>query len=243
MNSHRKTQDYIDKYWNGEVSEEDFQAQLKSDVRFVQEYELYKKELQVIRAGAKNQLRKRAAFVLNRLEEKQPRIVQLKRVMAIAACFVLLVTGYLIFQNFGHLKSNDELFATHFELPAPANERNGTNQSEVWEKAMNAYIHQNFEKTINLLLPVIEQPDFHFKERGKLYLGISYLMTNKAQNAVNSFEKINQESSYFPDAQWFIALSFLKMENTTAAKEALQKIANQLIHFKHKEALKVLKQL
>ncbi|MFK7774512.1 MAG: tol-pal system YbgF family protein [Saprospiraceae bacterium] len=239
----KELQEYIDKYKSGEISETDFKQRLESDDELKLEFELHQKDLRAIRAGAKVQLRKKATLALEKHEKESINIFSLKRIIQIAAMFIFLVAAFFLIQNLGQPASGADLFSNHFELPAPVGERNDTPQSDTWNRAMTAYANQNFEKTIELLSPLVNDQNFQFSDRGKLFLGVSLLMKNEYQKAINTFDAIPSESSYFKNAEWFKALSFLKMENTSEAKNAFQKIGNQPRHFKQEKAKTILENL
>lgn len=240
MDDNKIIQDYIDKYHAGEIPEADFQQRLESDTDLQQAFVQYQQDLKVIRAGAKEQLKKKAASALDKQEQKKVKIFPLKRLLQIAAALVFLVVSVFLIKNINHTSSTTDLFAAHFELPDPAGERNANPQTEIWNKAMAAYSKQDFKKTIELLSPLVKQNDFPFADRGNLYVGLSQLMQNENQKALESFDAINVESSFVQDAEWFRALAFLKMENLEEAKKAFQKIVDQPRHFKHKEAVEIL---
>ena len=242
MNPLKDRQEYIDRYRSGEISETDFKQRLESDSELKQEFDLHQKDLQVIRSTAKQELKKKALAALENHEKKPTPIFSLKKAIQIAAIFAFAIAAFFLLQN-GQVQSGNELFASHFELPDPAGERNANTQTEIWNEAMTAYSNQDFKKTIELLSPLVNQPNFPFTDRGNLYLGLSQLMQDKNQKAVNYFEAINAESSFIQDAEWFLALTFLKMENLIEAKRTLQKIADQPRHFKYKEAVETLEQI
>jgi hypothetical protein len=240
MSTLKDLQEYIDQYRSGEISESKFKQHLESDEALQQEFELSKRDLLTIKSAAKDQLRKKASLALENHENKSQKIFSLKRVMQIAAVITLLAIAFFLIQNLGQPQSSAELFATHFELPTSQGERSNSIQSEIWNNAMSTYENQDFEKTIKLLSTLVNEPDFQFPDRGNLYLGLSYLMANKDQKAINNFNAISMQSTYFQNAEWFRALSFLKMENTVNAKIAFQKIADQPKHFKQNEAKVIL---
>jgi hypothetical protein len=240
MSTLKDHQEYIDRFRSGEISETDFTHRLESNADLKQEFERHQKDLQVIRSAAKEQLRKKALIALEKHKKKSATIFLLKRVMQIAAVFAFLAAAIFLIQKMNQPKSGSDLFANHFVLPDAAGERNANAQSDIWNEAMINYSNQDFKKTIELLAPLVDQPAFPFGDRGKLYLGLSQLMQNENQKAVNYFEAIDTESSFVQDAEWFRALAFLKMENLAEAKKAFQKIVNQPRHYKHAEALEIL---
>ncbi|MGK0364759.1 MAG: hypothetical protein ACI85O_001817 [Saprospiraceae bacterium] len=243
MDENKIILDYIDKYHAGEVLEEDFQKRLKSDSNLQQAFVQYQQDLKVIRAGVKEQLKRKAVLTLEIHEQKKGKLFPFKRLLQIAAAIALLVVFIFLIKNINQTSSTTDLFAAHFELPDAAGERNSSAQSEAWNDAMVAYLNQDFEKTIDLLAPLVNQADFPFANRGHLYLGLSQLMQNENQKAVKHFEAINSESSFVQDAEWYLALAYLKIDDLEKTKKAFQKIVNQTRHFKQKEAKIILESL
>ncbi|MFT4664252.1 MAG: tetratricopeptide (TPR) repeat protein [Polaribacter sp.] len=243
MSNQKIIHDYIDEYRNDKISEADFQKRLQADSDLQQEYTRHKKDMDVINEGAREQLRKKAVLKLEQHEQKERKVFPLKRVLGIAAGFALILSAFFLLQQNNQSVSTADLFASHFELPLSPNKRNANAPSEIWAEAMTAYNNQDFKRTIDLLATTVDQPDFPFTERGKLYLGISYLMSDQGQNAIEQFAKIDKESSYVFNAEWYRALAFLKMDQIEDATSAFQKIADQTRHPKKKEALTILSKL
>lgn len=242
MSAIKRIQEYIDSYRKGEITESDFKHRLGLDVELQQEFERYQKDLLVIRSAAREQLKNKAALVLENHEKKSVKMFSMKRILQIAAVFIFVIMSVYLLQ-IGQSSSSADLFATHFELPVPASERNDTQQNQKWQAAMTVYSNQDYKTTITLLSPLVTQNNFTYPDRGKLYLGVSYLMVNKNQKAIDIFNTVSLESTYAQSAEWYRALSFLKIEDKVAAKTAFQKIANQRQHFKQKAALKILEHL
>ena len=202
MKTLKELQEYIDRYRLGEVSELDFRKRLSTDSALRQEFELHHKDIQVIRAGAKAHLKSKAIEALKKQEKRSQSIIPIHRSLRIAASLVFLIAAVFLFRHNNQSTSNTELFATYFELPSPAGERNGSPNGESWNESMNAYSNEEFEKTIELLSPLMSENDFNFPDRGNLYLGLSHLMLNENQKAIIYFESISLESSYHQEAEW-----------------------------------------
>ena len=243
MDEHKIILDYIDQYHAGEILEADFQKRLKTDHQLQEAFAQHQQDLHVIRAGAKEQLKKKAALALERQEQKKVKTFSLKRPLQFAAAIAFFVVSTFLIQNYNQSSPTPNLFATHFELPDPAGERNASTQSLAWNEAMTTYANQDFEKTIELLQPLIQQDTFLYPDRGRLFLAISQLMIDEDQKAIKLLTSISPESSYIQDAEWYQALAYLKIENLTAAKIAFQKIVVQARHFKQKEAKQILESL
>jgi hypothetical protein len=243
MSNQKDLQEYIDAYRAGEITETNFKNRLASDVALQQEYEQHKKDLLVIRDAAKAQLRKKAALALHKHEQKPAKVFSLKRVLSLAAAIAILIVAFFVAENMNQPSSASDLFAAHFELPSPMGERNASAQSEVWNEAMLAYTNRDFDKTITMLSPLLDKDDFLFPNRGKLYIGLCRLMKQENDQAFELFDDISSESSYVQDAEWYRALTLLKMNNLEEAKNAFQKIAQQKRHFKQQEAEKILENL
>lgn len=243
MSHNESINNLINSFHAGEIPEEDFQKLLETDPELQQEFELYQKDLTVIQASAKAQLKNKAAMDLEEFERQRPTIFPLKRVLLLAAAVVLLIVSFFLYQKYGQVKTAPELYAAYFELLPPANERSGSEPSDVWQAAMKTYANGDYNKTIELLAPALHNADFQHAESGKLYLGLSYMMVNENQKAIDVLNDISAESSYLQDAVWYKALAYLKMNQVVEAKAALQKIAEEPRHFKQAEALKLMEEI
>ncbi|MCB0707264.1 MAG: hypothetical protein KDC34_18230 [Saprospiraceae bacterium] len=114
-----------------------------------------------------------------------------------------------------------QAYAVHY--PLELTERSSDQDLRNLEEAFNSGA---YEKAIPLQEAyLIENPD---DNEGKLYLGISYLETGKAEDALAIFEALASGTSlYKEEGTWYKALTYLKMEQPEKAKSTLKEIPRE----------------
>ncbi len=243
MENNNDINDYLDRYHNGQVSEPEFQSRLQSDFELQEAYKLYKEDKALVRVIAKQEFNSIAAKALLEQPKKTESFFLSSYFLRVAAVFLLAICSYLAFQYSAQTRSPEQIFATHFQLPPPLEERSTDQNSKDWEKLMTAYQKKDFSKTIQIGEVLLNQQDFTHLEKGKLYVGISYLMIPDFAKAQETLGTVSPGSSFFQDAQWYSALAELKQNNLAAAKKAFEKIAQTKGHFKQKAAKAILLEL
>jgi tetratricopeptide (TPR) repeat protein len=79
----------------------------------------------------------------------------------------------------------------------------------------------------------------------RFYNGISYIETEKYDEAIKSFNLIleNKDNLYIEHAEWYLALCYLKKEDVDEARKQLLRIANEEDGFYKEDAQKILEKL
>ena len=94
--------------------------------------------------------------------------------------------------------------------------------------AMETYDNKEYTKSVSLLQKCLEkQPASTYQNKMELYLGLSYLESNKIEKAIAQFQSISsKETANQAVAEWYLALAYLKIENVEQAKTILSKLKN-----------------
>lgn len=94
--------------------------------------------------------------------------------------------------------------------------------------AMETYDNKEYTKTVSLLQKCLEkQPASTYQNKMELYLGLSYLESNKTEKAIAQFQNISsKETANQAVAEWYLALAYLKIEKVEKAKTVLSKLKN-----------------
>jgi tetratricopeptide (TPR) repeat protein len=164
-----------------------------------------------------------------------------------AAATVLLLVGI-----FGTLKmfinssqpNSEELFKQYYELYK--NDYN-TRSDEVLINnlylAFQAYENKDYEKAAELFTKVVQSDETIMM--AYFYKGISCIELGEYKTAIESFNKVlkNENNPYFVQAKWYCALTWLKINNISSAKQQLEWLSNndRFYGFKAKELLLKLK--
>ena len=137
--------------------------------------------------------------------------------LGIAAVFVLGV-GTLLWDN--SAPTSAELYDTYY-TPFTVDDTTRGAFATALEKVFEAYADGNYQQTI----PAFEEA---LKEKNntklQLFLGNSYLNTNQEEKAKHQFDHIGPKSMFYEDAQWYMAMTYLKLKVTDSSKFFLKKV-------------------
>ena len=161
--------------------------------------------------------------------------------MSIAAAVLFLAAAVLLLMEKNEPATPAEIFAMHYELPTTPNVRGGDDAPN-WQDALSSFEAKNYSSFIDQVMPLLDNPDFEFQNEGYLFLGLSQLELGKNAEALDAFAKVSRASSSGQDADWYTALTQIKMEDLDNAKEMLAKISNSSSS-KQKEAAEILEAL
>lgn len=206
----------FERYRNGKLSEaeqRDFEARLAYDSEFKAAFEEYEQ----IEVGIKNHFRSELKSKLQDLDQqmdaptKKSNLVKLVTWTSSMAAAVII--GFFTLQHYSE-PNNVQLaqqYWPHEEgLPVKMSTRGK------YDDAMNAYKLEQFEKAQKLLEPIDSDTAIYF-------LGVVSFELENYSKAEQEFKRIEENSSYFDDAQFRLSLVFLSQNNLITAKKILQK--------------------
>ncbi|MDH7446014.1 tetratricopeptide repeat protein [Aquimarina sp. 2201CG14-23] len=137
-----------------------------------------------------------------------------------ASIIIILGVGGLLWNNLDTKTTFSDLYASHY-VPYPAEDVTRGETENKLDTILKEYTNGNYEKVIRELQKITTLSKV---EQLRLYLGNSYLNTNKEQEAILQFERISDTSKYYEDASWYRALTYLKLGDSKTSKEILESI-------------------
>ncbi|MCB0544655.1 MAG: hypothetical protein KDC61_14265 [Saprospiraceae bacterium] len=159
-----------------------------------------------------------------------------------AAIFVLFVVALPLWLADGsthpEAESTDEMFAANFSIPPAPEARD--DDATPWR---TAYGKGDYPGAIQNLEVLLADPAFKGRSEANHYLGVSYLAIGKPAKALNALTKVSPDSYDWESAQWYSALSLIKLGRTEDATSLLSEIAGQASHPQQKQAKKMLETL
>ncbi len=229
----------IQKYLQGTLSETEeqlFQEYLEKDPSFADHIPFYE-ELHYAFAKADYDQTKTQLQSFYK-EEKQ----SLWRKWSIAATvLVLMSVGSLWF--FNTINSNETLYAHYFEPYKNVVQPivRGEVEKNTKVLAFMAYDDGDYDTAIVYINQLLEdQPEAIFA----LYKANAQLQTDQTEAAIVTLEShIKKTDTIYAQAQWYLALSYLKLDNKEATKGHLNTLLQTHSNFKNKEAIALLKSL
>lgn len=162
-----------------------------------------------------------------------------------AAIILVLILIFSFFRNTTRF-SSDNIYEIYFSAQNIKIYRseNQSNQSIdiIWKSAALAYGNQNYEKAALLFETIINDSSRLYRSDAWLFLGITRMEQNRFPEAIAAFEHVSPGSTVTEDAQWYMALSYLKMNQLSKAKALFTAIAQAKISVNRSEdAAKILK--
>ena len=241
------------------------------DAAFKQEVALYTQAVQsVYRLGddkiktmlvkEQHKLEKKAVATVAEAPQYKPlKVVFLRQKMALAASFLLLVSvglWFLMGENPTKINGNEQVFNDIFAPHPDLTYRNERSVRTVdidqkvneklsnLQKAFVCYDGKEYGKALQFfdLLDVVQQfPN----DSLNLYKAVCYLALNKPDQALISLKTVenNPNSALREASQWYLALTYLKINDVPKAKEILIAIQHREENGYAKKARKLLGEL
>lgn len=256
---HIQMQEYLDKIMSGEESTA-FEKELISDTELQLEFELLKDIEQELGNSELDDFKKKLSGVMEQpiqattVEKKSGRVISLsRRVLSLAASFLLI--GLTTWWFFSQPTSPQQMYANNFSVPpdvltveiTDGLSETGFGSSldalKILQEAMNNYNSGNYEVAIQQFRDFRSAaPEDVLVNHARFYEAVSLLKTEKSTEAQSQLEILNVPT--FPlqqDAQWYLALTYLKQGNVEAAKPILQILSS--VQKYQKEAASILNKL
>ncbi|NBP69962.1 MAG: hypothetical protein EBR30_19370 [Cytophagia bacterium] len=236
--------DIVDRYLEGSLSEQErtaFEEKLLHDETLRQQVD----EMKLMRAGIIRASRRAALENLKTLESTLPPVE--KKGLTLWAniwlqAAAVLVIGLITYALWPTSVDEKEFLSTDFEVYPnvimPTVRGEIPNDSTLKALAFRAYDQKQFEEA-EQLFNRIDNKDVNIL----FYLGNCYIATKQPDKALPLFKNVLNDYNVFDEqAEWYIAVSYLKLEDREKAKETLNKIAASESSYKAK-ALLILEKL
>lgn len=199
-------------------------------------------------------LMEHASSLIGREEMKRQLIEQARRIPPVPtpawgrpAILLAAVAGVLMLVLLAGMwdrifpSTPDELYIRFFELEPPGSLRNDGNTA--WNEAMAAYSSQDIQEARRLLTELTKDSSQVFRQRAYLYLGICEMFLENDDSALSYFQQIPEVHLFFPKAQWYQALVYLRLQDLPSARKFLKRISEEQGHPKRKEAVALLEEI
>ena len=244
----------IDRYLDGELSGEElrwFERELESNHDLAEEVNLHREVHQAIREKDVLDLREQLDTIHVALEPEHERVLARKvlqskytRIVA-ATVAVLIAAGFLVNNLLNGPADSDKLFTKYYERPdlSVTVRSDNTVVDKAFHEAISMFNDERYAEALPLFEKVILLDERNMKAH--MGAGISQMETDKPGKAENSFMTVinHNDNLYVDQAEWYLGLCYLKVNNEAMAKVQFDKIASGDYDFKKEEAGKILKKL
>lgn len=221
----------VEAYVNRRLREDErvqFEADLTSDQGLKNIFDEYSLAMAVVDRQVENDLRLK--FQTWRTNSKRGKSRMLVISMSIAASLLLLITFYFLILS-PPVTESKQLALDVYTLPKSSGSTMGESDQHL-SMGRQAYDNNNFQQaiaewsTVTTLTPEVTY-----------YLAHSYFNIKKYDEAALLFQRLASSSSVynFP-SDWFLALSYLALDNHERGMRQLEKIVNDKDHPYRQEA-------
>jgi tetratricopeptide (TPR) repeat protein len=178
------------------------------------------------------------------LRKKSRKTRRIGFILALAAGILLLIGIPLTFFTKHNIKNSAQLYEIYYSpYPYLLHERSLTNaQTALNAKAMYLYNNHDYLGASIILNEQIH--DSLTNPLQRLYLGICYMELKQYDEAIKTFEGVISLHQYltFDQANWYMALTYLKMNRRLKATEYLQRVKSDSCLFS-KQAIEILNKI
>ncbi len=232
----------IEDYLRGNLSEDDkrlFEDRLKTDPDFAEEFELTKRlENAIVNDEIDNFREKLKSIHKDLYPEPENEISDTKKLFNTALKYwkiaaiifiVLIPLTVIMYIMINDSRSNSEIFYKNYKrYPAFCKNRSTIEyvNDSIFHECMNFYQGGDFTGAVGCLKDIVENDEKNIC--ASFFLGISYIEITNYNRAINSFEYVvkSKDTLYSQQAEWYLALCFIKIGKTNDARSVLQKIIN-----------------
>jgi tetratricopeptide (TPR) repeat protein len=237
--------EHIEKYINNELIESEvkfFESKIMKNPELARTVRLHKEIDDFLYDKKTSELREQLKSIHKKNVKKQNLVFTIpgKKKFYIAAAVLLLMASIgIIILLISKPMTNKEIYIEYAQA-YDISMISRSNLTDILSKAMNKYQTKEYEQALIFFDQVIEK-DPETISWINICIGISCTETNRHERAVSNFNKIinTNASLYIEQAQWFLALSYLKADKTLKAEKIFNKISADETHHYYKQALAI----
>lgn len=211
----------FDDYVNKRLSKEDreaFEHRIENEAALAESFEEYQLIVGGIEFSAAHALKQKLVEHEKGYRRKKTDPYLFYKVAA--GLILLSVISYLIIQ-YSFDKSYPELYAEYYNpypnVIDPLNRADNNNDLSIYQ----LYESQQYAELIERIGNETQTDSEIF------YLGQSYLALNKTDLAIERFKSVTEESNFYEVSQWYLALAYLKSQDTVQLNSTLKIIVSE----------------
>lgn len=228
----------IEKFFAGNLTGEEsaaFEARREAEPEFDREVMLYAQARENIDILGDMNLK---AHFKQRYEATEARVIApvwIRFRYAIAAAVLLLIGSVILLNILPDSKmAPEELYAMHFVPEEVSFTRSGSDPGEGVEQMIDLFNSQQYAQASILADSLLLNSSLQQSSFLLLYQGISRMVQEEFLSARESLGEIPDTSPYYWQAQWYMALTFLKTGETENAREILALLTEKSKEFGRK---------
>lgn len=225
----------FERFQNGDLSDSErmeFEARLSYDAGFNQAFQEYKSVEEGIKTHYRNELKLKLQEVDKKMDVAPQKSSTLRLVMWSSSVAAAIAIGVFIFQHYS-ISDNKQLVAEYWPYEEGLPVKMSTKGK--YDDAMNAFKLEEFDKAETLLKTIDSDTSTYF-------LGVIAYNKQNTKRASVYFSKVDEQSIYYHEAQFRLALIALINNDTANARKILEAQIEQKTHFQ-KQAEEILEKI
>jgi tetratricopeptide (TPR) repeat protein len=237
----------LENYYEGRMShseKEAFDKLIVSDADVAADLQNYVLSRTAIASSSNDRLKKHLIESGKDLQLSDQKKTPFARYLTIAASIAILVgLGWIMFHYLHPHKSTAEIYLSYFQRP-DINEftiRGEDNDSSqvFWDRGLNYYANHKIDKAATEFNKMIRMNKSTSASKAYFMLALCYMEMNNTQKAIQTFERVSDQSNFVYMKQYYSALCLIKMDKKKEASDLLLKIAKDQNHPYRKNAIRI----
>lgn len=217
-------EELISLYFEGKLTEAEkktFQHLLETDIEFAEDVRYQENVKKAIKLNKRKQLK----ATLQSFETEKKTTTHFAKWAAAASVAMILVSSYWYLTQ---LPDSNALYSSYYQtypnVIAPT--IRSETKNDLQSQAFYAYDNGNYKKSAVIFSEIYATEK---EEYAIFYAALSLMESNKHKEAIKLFDSINthKESRFSYYVQWYKALCYLKLNNTTAATKILKQLSSE----------------
>ena len=184
--------------------------------------------------------------VVTNINDNQTEMPKRSKVFFIAVVVVILIVLGVTFFFFNIKNTESDLFAEYFEPFSDVIVNRNEEESDLLTIGMAAYNYEDYTIAAIRLEQFLNRDDVSEdnQKNAPIYIGISNLAIGNEYSAIKKFKAIiEQNNAFVPQAEWYLALAYLKKNDLENCEKQLQNIQTKSQHDYSSEASKLLDEM
>lgn len=236
----------FDRYSTGQMSESEkqtFEASLKDDLALQKSFDefLHLKD-GLVEFGYSQMSDQIAGWESEISSLEGGKVISLKRWYMIAATISVILVAAISWWRLSPPESAENLYISYYE-PYPDILTSRGSGEKLLNEGLYSYESGDYKESIGYLKNYLVTNKEH--KEVLFYLGQAYLANDEPVNALRIFKDLEQENKFtLKEAnQWYLALTHLKLKDTSSVNETLQQIIGDTNHAYRERSEKLIKKL
>lgn len=225
----------FERFQNGELSDSErmeFEARLSYDAEFNQAFQEYKSVEDGIKTHYRNELKLKLQEVDKKMDDAPKKSSTIRLVMWSSSVAAAIAIGVFIFQHYS-ISDNKQLVAEYWPYEEGLPVKMSTKGK--YDDAMNAFKLEEFDKAETLLKTIDSDTSTYF-------LGVIAYNKQNTKRASVYFSKVDEQSIYYHEAQFRLALIAIIHNDIDKAKQIFKAQIEEKTEFE-KQAKEILEKI